>query len=50
MAEVNHLLDQAIMEASSHESEQSSLEKITKAAATMSLPQKSEVMVPPVDT
>ena len=37
-------------EASSHKSEQSSLEKITKAAATMSQPQKSEVTVPPVDT
>ena len=50
MAEVNHLLDQATMEASSHNSEQSSLEKITEAAATMSPPQKSEVTVPPVDT
>ena len=49
-AEVNHLLDQAITEASSHKSEQSSLEKITEAVATMSPPQKSEVMVPPVDT
>ena len=49
-AEVNHLLDQAIMEASSHESKQSSLEKITEAVATMSPPQKTEVMVPPVDT
>ena len=49
-AEVNHLLDQAMAEASSHESKQSSLEKITEAAATMSLPQKSEVTVPLVDT
>ena len=49
-AEVNHLLDQAMTEAPSHESEQSSLEKITKAVATTSPPQKSEVMVPPVDT
>ena len=38
------------MEASSHESKQSSLEKITKAAATTYLPQKSEVTVPPVNT
>ena len=49
-AEVNHLLDQAMAEASSHESEQSFLEKITEAAATMSPPQKSEAAVPPVDT
>ena len=49
-AEVNHLLDQAIMEASSCGSEQSSLEKITTTAATTSPPQKSEVTVPPVDT
>ena len=49
-AEVNHLLDQAMAEASSQESKQSSLEKITEAAATMSPPQKSEVTVPPVDT
>ena len=49
-AEGNYLLDQAIMEASSCKSEQSSLEKITEAVATMSPPQKSEVMVPPVDT
>ena len=48
-AEVNHLLDQAMMEAPSRESEQSSLEKITEAVATTSPPQKSEVMVPPVD-
>ena len=48
-AEVNHLLDQAMVEASSHESEQSSLENITEAAATMSPPQKSEVTVPPGD-
>ena len=37
------------MEVSSCESEQSSLEKITTAAVTMSPPQKSEVTVPPVD-
>ena len=49
-AEVNHLLDQTIMEASSHKSKQSSLGKITEAVATMSPPQKSEVMVPPVNT
>ena len=48
-AEVNHLLDQAIMEASSCESKQSSLEKTTTAAVTMSPPQKPEVTVPPVD-
>ena len=48
--EVKHLLDQAIMEVSSCESEQSSLEKITTAAVTTSPPhQKSEVTVPPVD-
>ena len=44
-AEVNHLLDWVIMEASSGRSEQSSLEKIT----TEDPPQKSEVIVPPVD-
>ena len=49
-AEVKHHLDQAIMEASSCESEQSSLEKITTAAVTTSPPQKSEVTVSPVDT
>ena len=49
-AEVNHLLDQAMVEVSSHKSEQSSLEKITEAVATMSPPQKPEVTVPPVDT
>ena len=38
------------MEASSWESKQSSLEKITTAAVTMSPPQKLEVTVPPVDT
>ena len=36
-------------EVSSCKSKQSSLEKITKAAATTSPPQKSEVTVPPVD-
>ena len=49
-AEVNHLLDQAMVEASSHESKQSSLEKINEAVATISPPQKSEVTVQPVDT
>ena len=48
--EVNDLLDQAIMEASSCESKHSSLGKITTAAVTMSPPWKSEVTVPPVDT
>ena len=48
-AEVTHLLDWAVMEVSSCESEQSSLEKITTAAVTMSPPQKSEVTAPPVD-
>ena len=38
------------MEGSSCKSEQSSLEKITTAAVTISPPQKSEVIVPPVDT
>ena len=37
-------------EVSSHKSEQSSLEKIIKALANMSPPQKSEVTVPLVDT
>ena len=37
------------MEVSSCESEQSSLEKVTKGVASMSPPQKSEVTVPPVD-
>ena len=49
-AEVNHLLDQAIMEVSSCEYKQSSLEKITEAVATTSPPQKSDVTAPPVDT
>ena len=48
-AEVNHLLDQAMVEVSSQESEQSVLEKITEAVATMSPPQKLEVSVPPVN-
>ena len=48
--EFNHLLDQAMAEASRCESEQSSLEKVTEAAATTSPPQKLEVTVPPVDT
>ena len=48
--EVNDLLNQAIMEASSCESKHSSLEKITMAAVTMSPPQKSEVSLPPFDT
>ena len=49
-AEVEHLLDQATTEASSCESKQFSLEKITTVAVTMFPPQKSEVTVPPVDT
>ena len=49
-AEVNHLLDQAMVEVSSQESKQSSLEKITKEVGTTSTPQKLEVTVPPVDT
>ena len=49
-AEVNHLLDRAIMEESSCESEHSSLGKITTAVVTMSPPWKSEVSVLPVDT
>ena len=48
--EVKHLPDQVITEVSSCESEQSSLEKITTVAITMSPPQKPEVTVPPVDT
>ena len=44
-AEVNHLLDLAITEASSGKSKQSSLEKIT----TDDPPQKSEVTAPPVN-
>ena len=49
-AEVKQLLDQAMAEVSSCESEQSSLEKITEAAAITSPPQQWEVTVPPVDT
>ena len=49
-AEVNHLLDQVITEVSSCKSKQSSLEKITTAAVTMSPPQKSKVTVLPVNT
>ena len=41
-AEVNHLLDQAMAEASSHKSEQSSLEKITQAAVTTRLHLRSQ--------
>ena len=48
-AEVNHLLDQVVMEAPSCKSKQSSLEKITKAVATMSPPQKIEATIPPVN-
>ena len=48
--EVNDLLDQAIMEASSCESKHSSLGKITTAVVTTSPPQKSEDSVPPIDT
>ena len=49
VAEVNHLLDQTMAEVSSRESEQSSLEKITKGVATTCPPQKLEVTIPPVD-
>ena len=49
-AEVNDLLDQAIMEASSCESKHSSLGKITTGVVTTSPPQKSEVSAPPIDT
>ena len=42
-AEVTCLLDRAVMEASSCESKQSSLEKITTAAVSMSPPQKSQL-------
>ena len=49
-AEVNHLLDQAMAEASSCKSKQSSLEKVTKGVATTSPPQKLEIAIPPVDT
>ena len=49
-AEVTDLLDQAVMEASSGESEHFSLEKITTAVVTMSPPQKSEVSFLPTDT
>ena len=38
-----------MVEVSSHESEQSSLEKVTEAVATTSPPQKLEVTVSPVD-
>ena len=48
--EVNDLLDQAIMEVSSCESEQSSLGKITTVVVIMSPPQKSEVSLQPIDT
>ena len=47
--EVNDLLDQAIMEVSSCESEHSSIGKITTAAVNMTPPWKSEVSVPPID-
>ena len=46
-AEVNHLLDQAMAEVSSHESEQSSLEDHQGSGHHIST---SEVTVPPVDT
>ena len=49
-AEVIHLLDQAMADTSSCESEQSFLEKVTEGVATTSPPQKSEVTIPPVDT
>ena len=48
--EVNDLLDQAIMEASSFESKQSSLGKITTVVVIMSPPQKSEVSLQPINT
>ena len=48
--DIKDLLDQVIMEASSCESEQSSLEKTITVVVTTSPPQKSEVTVPPVDT
>ena len=48
--EVNHLLDQAMAEASSHKSKQSSLEKVTEGVATASPPQKLEIAIPPIDT
>ena len=50
VAEVNHLLDQAMAQSSSCESEQSFLEKVTEGVTTTSPPQKLEVTVPPVDT
>ena len=49
-AKVNHLLDQAMAEASSHESELSSLEKVTEGVATTSPPQKLEVTISPANT
>ena len=49
-AEVNDLLDQDIMEASSCESKHSFLGKITTAAVPTSPPRKSAVAVPPIDT
>ena len=48
--EVNDTLEQAMMEASSCESEHSSLGKITTVAVVMSPPQKSEVSLWPIDT
>ena len=48
-AEVNDLLDRAITEVSSCESEHSSLGKITTTVVTTSPPWKSEVSVPPID-
>ena len=48
--EVNDLLEQAMMEASSCESEHSSLGKITTVAVTVSPPQKLEVSLQPIDT
>ena len=49
-AEVNDLLDWAITEASSCESEYSSLGKITTVVVITSSPQKSEVSLQPIDT
>ena len=48
--EVNDLLDQAIMEASSCESKHSSLGKITTVAVITSPPQKLEVSLQPINT
>ena len=49
-AEVNDLLSQAVMEASSCKSEHSPSRKFTKAAVLMTPPQKSEISLQPIDT